>query len=1086
MACPATENNEWKVRPYEPGVFANMQVSGQMHQLALLLAIAAFAVLGSGAAPRDIQFNRDVRPILSDKCYTCHGPDEKTRLVNLRLDTKEGLLATRGKHQIVVPGDPAKSKLLERIAHPKRALAMPPPGSGDVLTPDQTEIIAEWIRQGAEFESHWAFKTPVRPALPAVSNEQWVRNEVDRFVLAKLDREKLAPSPEAEKATLLRRLHFDLTGLPPSPKDIDSFLADKSPDAYEKRVDALLASPRYGERMAMQWLDLARYADTHGFHIDSHRDMWIWRDWVIRSFNENMPYDQFTVWQLAGDLLPNRTRDQQIASGFNRNHMINYEGGAIPEEYLTEYVVDRADTTATVWLGLTMGCARCHDHKYDPIKQTDFYRFYAFFNTIEEEGLDGKRGNATPLLRVFRSNEEEATWKQARQRAHDARQSLSDDLIDYKLLSWGANRSGQLPAPSFEGLVAHYSFDRHLETATPALRGKLKKGELQYSAGVVADRIDLDGETKVSFGNALSFGRSDPFSMAFWMRTSSQKPMAIFQRITNPQTRQGIELLIDESYPIPHEVNRGVYLTIRLTEKYPESVLEVTSADRVRLRDHAHVAFSYDGSGKASGIQLWVNGKPAALKAKLDTLRGDFGKAGALTIGDSSLAGPFTGGIDELRIYRRKLTGADVDQLFTHEPARAALLVSKDGRSPDQHTRLRRYYLDHAAAPADRKLWQELQAANKAFDALTQSIPTTMVMEEMVTPRKTHRLERGDYSAPAEELQPGVPEVLPQLPGDAPADRLALAQWLMRPDHPLTARVAVNRFWQMVFGYGIVKTSEDFGAQGDAPSHPELLDWMATEFVRSGWDVKHMMRTIVTSSTYRMSSRASRELIEQDPENRLLARGPRVRLQAEMIRDNAMAASGLLNGVVGGPSVFPYQADGIWEDMAFGDVYSMQRYEQSHGQDLYRRTMYTFWKRTAPPASLITFDAPDREKCTARRTNTNTPLQALVLMNDPTYVEAARALAQRVLQEAGTDAGERIRYAFRLVTAREPNPKEMQVLRDLAETQEGRYRKNPNAAKQLLKVGESEADKKLDPRELAAWATVTSVLLNLDETITKE
>jgi hypothetical protein len=382
-------------------------------RLALSAALAGIASDSMLAAPRDIDFNRDVRPILSDKCYTCHGPDEKTRLVSLRLDTRDGLLANRGKYQIVVPGDPAKSKLLERIAHPKRALAMPPPGSGELLTPQQVEVITEWIRQGAEFESHWAFKPPVRPELPAVSNEQWVRNEIDRFVLAKLDQEKLTPAPEAEKTTLLRRLYFDLTGLPPSPQDIDSFLADKSPDAYEKLVDALLASPRYGERMAMQWLDLARYADTHGFHIDSHRDMWIWRDWVIRSFNENMPYDQFTIWQLAGDLLPNRTRDQHIASGFNRNHMINYEGGAIPEEYLTEYVVDRVDTTATVWLGLTMGCARCHDHKYDPIKQTDFYRFYAFFNTIEEEGLDGKRGNATPLLRVFRSEEEEAAWKKA-------------------------------------------------------------------------------------------------------------------------------------------------------------------------------------------------------------------------------------------------------------------------------------------------------------------------------------------------------------------------------------------------------------------------------------------------------------------------------------------------------------------------------------------------------------------------------------------------------------------------------------------------------------------------------------------------
>ncbi|MDZ7638334.1 MAG: DUF1553 domain-containing protein [Bryobacterales bacterium] len=1049
------------------------------------MAFAAVAPARAESAKK-VEFNRDIRPILSDKCYTCHGPDEQKRLVNLRLDTKEGLLGDRGKYRIVVPGDPEKSKLLERVSHPKRALAMPPPGSGDTLSTEQVALVREWILQGAAFESHWAFTPPQRPAPPAVQDNAWVRNEIDRFVLARLEKEGLEPAPEAEKAKLLRRLHFDLTGLPPTPKEVESFLADTAAGAYEGRVDALLASPRYGERMAMQWLDLARYADTHGFHIDSHRDMWIWRDWVIAAFNRNMPYDQFSTWQLAGDLLPERTTEQRIASGFNRNHMINYEGGAIPEEYQTEYVVDRADTTSTVWLGLTMGCARCHDHKYDPIKQTDFYKFFAFFNTIDEEGLDGKRGNATPYFRVFRDKAEEARWNDARQRAHDARMALCNDTVDHKLALWEAGQAAKMAAPSYRGLVAHYSFDGHLETASPALIGRAATGEKAFSPGIVGDHLDLDGETSVEFGDALPFGHQDAFSIAFWVHSSSQRPMAVFQQIADAKSRRGIEFLFDESYPIPEEIERGVHLTLRLSEQYPESAIEVTTVDRVRQKGQAHLVASYDGSGRAEGVKLWVNGKRAKLRIGRDSLKGSFRAEANLSIGDKALGSAFSGNVDDLRIYRRALSAVEIAQLYGLEPARDALLRPAAGRSREQRDILRRYYLENAAAPADRAAWAELQTATKAFDALSDAIPTTMVMEEMVTPRVTHRLNRGDYSMPAEELQPDVPGVLPPLPAGARRDRLTLARWLFAPNHPLTARVAVNRFWQMSFGQGIVKTSEDFGAQGDPPSHPELLDWMATDFAANGWDVKRMMRSIVTSSTYRMSSKASLETMERDPENRLLARGPRVRLQAEMIRDTALAASGLLNGEIGGPSVFPYQPEGVWEDMAFGDVYSMQRYEQSHGDDLYRRTMYTFWKRTAPPPSLVAFDAPDREKCTARRTNTNTPLQALILLNDPTYVEASRALAQRVLNEAAKDPGARIRYAFRLATAREPNPRELQVLRDLAETQVGRYRNNLAAARKLLGVGESKADATIDPRELAGWTTVAGVILNLDETITKE
>jgi hypothetical protein len=826
----------------------------------LLLGLAPLGAAAAepGPGPEAVDYNRDVRPILSEHCYTCHGPDAGKRKAGLRLDRREDALKKlRSGGHAVVPGDPARSELLLRIGTEDETERMPPARTGKKLSPAQVDLLRKWIAQGARWETHWAYRTPQRPALPAVRDRAWPRNAIDHFVLARLEREGLRPSPEADRPTLIRRLSLDLTGLPPTPAEVDALEADPSPDAYEKVVDQLLASPHYGERMALMWLDLARYADTNGYRLDNHRDMWQYRDWLIDAFNRNLPFDQFTVEQLAGDLLPGATLAQKIATGFHRNTMVNFGNGSDPKEYLAKAVSDRVATTATVWLGTTLACAQCHDHKYDPFTQKDFYRFYAFFNNVPEKGLDGARGNPVPCVLT--------------------------------------------PSPG------------------------------------QADRLDA------------------------------------------------------------------------------------------------------------------------------------------------------------LRKQR-----ARVEARIRAERARTGL----EGRRPDS-------------------LQKESAQLEKAEAELRESIPGAMVMEEMAQPRVTRVFIRGDYLNEGEVVTPGAPDSLPPLPRGAPANRLGLARWLVDPGHPLTSRVAINRIWQMLFGNGIVKTGDDFGAQGEAPSHPELLDWLATEFIARGWDVKAMQKLIVLSATYRQSSHVTADLLERDPHNRLLARGARFRLDAETIRDNALAVSGLLCRKLGGPSVRPYQPAGLWEAVAVGGNYTSQTYVPSQGADLYRRGMYTYWKRSLPHPSLVAFDAPTRELCTAVRPRTNTPLQALVLMNDPTYVEAARALAQRVLEEGGPDLAGRLSYAFRRCTGRPPTSREVQVLTRVYHQHLGNYRQDVKAALALVRMGESgppcsplavrvdgptrgasrlpssplaervdsptpSASGLQDVSELAAWTAVASLLLNLDETITRD
>ena len=1076
-----------------------------LKRIALQSLLVALPAAGAPSADKPVDFQKDVRPILSDQCFACHGPDEKARQAGLRLDTREGAFADRGGYRVIVPGDAAASRLYQRISHEHEAARMPPPTADRRPGPEQIETLRRWIDQGAAWETHWAYAP-----LDAGGG-----GSIDSFIRRRLAAEALEPSPEADKRTLLRRLSFDLTGLPPAPEDVAAFLRDRSPQAYERQVDRLLRSPHYGERMALEWLDLARYADTHGYHIDSRREMWPWRDWVIRAFNENKPFDEFTVEQIAGDLLPNPTRGQRIATGFNRNHMINFEGGAIPEEYHVEYVIDRVETVSTVWMAMTMGCARCHDHKYDPIKQREFYEFYAFFNSIDEKGLDGSTGNAAPLLPL----PEEAQAERLDELASAIR-SVEADLpvarIDREIDAWRRRAGETIPRAPRDGLEGHYEMEGGFADSSGRYRhGRVMRGEPLFRKGNAGLAASFDVDTRVVFDGTAAVDLSQPFTAAFWMRPSGQVAKPVLHKMDDAQSGRGLAVTLTRPRPIPDALRNDFHMIVRLASAREEAIAVRTKEPLRSGKTYSglyHVALSYDGSGQAAGITLRLNGKPAETKILADALRGSPHVERPFEIGAGRFGGRYTGTLDDLRIYSRVLSGAEVETIRVHEPIRALLAEpyvpcadilakapppSEDdvyGAKPDKaasgckarQARLREYYSTHAAPASERTLYARLQALKREKQALEREIPDLMVMRELKQPRETFMLGRGDYRNRGRKVSAQTPSWLPPFPAGAPRNRLGLARWLVSPEHPLTARVAVNRYWQMLFGRGLVHTSEDFGSQGELPSHPQLLDWLAADFISSGWDVKRLIKRIVMSAAYRRDSRLTPALRGRDPENRLLARGARYRLPAEFVRDNALAVSGLLNDTVGGPSVFPYQPPGLWKELAYGGMFTAQVYRPGSGADLYRRSLYTFWKRTVPPPSLSIFDAPDREKCIARRARTNTPLQALALMNDPTYVEAARALAQKTILEGGRGAGERIRYAYLRALAREPRAEETRLLRELVRVERAKFRKNPESAAQLLAVGNAPRDKRIAPDELAAWSAAAGSILNFDETISKE
>ena len=1043
------------------------------------LSADAFGQTAAEEAPeRVVDFAREVRPILSDNCFACHGPDEATRQRGLRLDIQEGLFEDRGRlgGPAVVAGNATDSRLYQRLVTGSSRLRMP--SGADPLTDEQIETVRLWIDQGAEWESHWAFIPPERPAVPPVSDPEWVRNPIDNFVLARLDAEGLGPSAEADRATLLRRVTLDLTGLPPTPDDLAAFLNDDSPDAYERAVDRLLGSSRYGERMATEWLDAARYADTNGYQTDGERTMWRWRDWVIDAYNANMPFDRFTIEQLAGDMLPNATRDQRIATAFNRNHSQNGEGGIVVDEFLVEYAVDRVETTSTVWLGLTLGCARCHDHKFDPLSQQEFYEVLANFNNIPERGKAFKYVNSPPLI-TAPTVEQEAELAELDEKLRAAREAFAaleaDAAAAQAAWETSLHHAGRVDWTPREDLLAHHALDGDIAGVHNGafVTAVLEDGQPQFVDGRIGDAAAFDGQRFINAGLSPTLGYDDPFTLAAWIYPTAPSGVIVSRADAGDQGEVGWGLYLEE----------GKLRFNMSTRILDDGVSAETLAD-VRLNEWQHVLATYDGSKTPGGIGIYVDGEPWDTKPMLDLVGNRMPQRYPLRIGASGSTKPrFEGVIDDVRIYGAALSPELVGVVATAEPITAIARISPDRRTPAQAEKLRLAFLNQYAPPEILEAWREVATIERQRENLWASFPTVMVMEELAERRPTFRLNRGAYDNPGEEVFPGVPAVLPPLPEGEAANRLTFARWLVDPDHPLTARVTVNRFWQMYFGTGLVKTAENFGTQGEYPSHPELLDWLATTFIDSGWDVKALQKAIVTSAAYRQASKVTAEEFEADPENRLIARGPRLRLPAQMIRDQALAVSGLLAERLGGPSVKPYQPEGLWADMVEGGYGD---YVQSEGDDLYRRSLYTFWKRTLGPPTLMTFDSSTRETCIVRTGRTNTPLQALNLMNDVTYVEAARRLAERMMTEGGETPAERIGFAYRLATAHRPPPAAEAILVDGFERHLDRYQADRGAALDLIRQGESARDETLDVAELASYTMVANLILNFDGTITKE
>lgn len=1051
---------------------------------------------GSGAAAEpagSVRFSQDIRPILSDRCYACHGPDAANRKTALHFDTKKGAFAPLASGgYAIVRGKPEESVLYRRITSNDPARRMPPAYEGHTKLADaEIELIRHWIEQGAEWEGHWSFIAPKRPALPPVGDARWPRNAIDHFLLGRLDREGLTPSEEADKITLIRRLTLDLTGLPPTPVEVRDFLNDAADNAYEKVVGRLLQSPRYGERMATRWLDAARYADTNGYQSDGVRSMWRWRDWVIDAFNNNMPFDQFTIEQIAGDMLPNATRDQVIATAFNRNHRTSAEGGIVEEEFRVEYVADRVETTSTVWLGLTVGCARCHDHKFDPITQKEFYRLFAYFNNVPDRGLVYNFGNEQPYIEAP-TPEQEGKLAALEEEAVTAKREF--EALGPKIAraqraweKWLRNAATPDWKPE-RGLILHFELDGDLREETgayrqpesedafaevePGIRASFAAdgtGPSPYVEGLVDQAVELDGKNFVDGGPGFKLNFRDPFTFAAWVRPASLDG-AILSKVENFKTGQGHGLYL-----------RDGKIFLYMNRRWTDIGMRLQTERLLALNQWQHVLVTYDGKRQAKGVHIYVDGEEWTKDVLFDELTYPFQTKEPFRIGAGGGEPVFRGSIDDVRVYNRALTRDEASTFPLRESIAEIAATAPKKRTPRQRTKLRLAFLDRAAPQEVRQARLQFREARRQRRLFAATIPTVMVMKESEKPRDAFVLKRGAYDAHGEKVAPGVPAILPPLPSSGENNRLGLARWLVDASNPLTARVTVNRFWQMLFGAGLVKTGEDFGTQGERPVHPELLDWLAVEFVENGWSVKGILKTIVMSAAYRQASRADPKVLERDPENRLLARGPRYRLAAGTIRDQALAVSGLLTDTIGGPSVKPYQPPGLWEELAGSGGYKPDK-----GGKLYRRSLYTYWKRTIAPPAMVTFDASDRETCAIRETRTNTPLQALNLMNDVTYVEASRKLAERMMAQGGDTVDERIRYGFRLALARAPRDGEFQVLGDVYGKFLSKYDTDADAAEELLAQGESPLDESLDAAELASYAGVASLILNLDETITKE
>ncbi|WP_409021302.1 DUF1553 domain-containing protein [Dyadobacter sp. CY261] len=1044
-----------------------------------------------------VDYTYDVKPILSDRCFACHGPDANHQKADLRLDVAEVAYKKEAESGLkaIKPGKPGSSELVYRILSADPDIVMPTPESHLSLTAREKAILIRWVEEGAEYKPHWAFTKVERPALPKVKNEAWVRNDIDRFILKKLEDKGIKPSPEAEKTTLLRRASLDLTGLPPTPEEVQAFLNDKSPNAYEKAVDKLLASPHYGEHMAVPWLDAARYADTHGYQDDGLRTAWPFRDWVINSFNRNQPYDQFVTWQLAGDMLPNPTRDMMVATAFNRMHQQSQEGGIIPEEYRSAYVSDRVDTFGKTFLGLTVECARCHDHKYDPISHKDYYSLYAFFNNNDENGQIPYNGEASPAI-TLPTPEADAKLKFIHQNLTKEKAAIAANSARYErnFQQWlvtARDAPEKALLPEKTDLLGHFTFDEPTgkEFANLADPKHKANAEGDDSLSNVASRNGRIGKARYIFGeNAVSFGdnfaffeRNQPFSISIWLNLHDPAVSGSLIHKSNG-VMNGYR-----GWNVFRETDGRIRLTI--SHVWPENAIEIQTIDKFPMNKWTQLGFTYDGMSKAAGLKLFVNGQPVKVTVHNDHLTESilYGKnktnwyVDKLNIGRLSDQRTKNFEVDEFKIYTRAVSPLEMLGLYTlKNELLTALKTSATQLTPAQLASLKDYYLTNIDAGYKKERAASLALIGEETEIMDKQIDV-MVMKERKYPRKTFILNRGAYDAPGKAVTSDTPDAFFKIPKEYPKNRLGLAKWLLDKEHPLFTRVTVNRFWMTYFGKGIVISSDDYGNQGELPTHPELLDYLAARFRESGWNVKAMQKLIVTSATYRQSSKMDPGTKDVDPDNRLYARGPSYRMSAEQIRDNALASSGLLTNRVGGKSAYPYQPAGLWEALATRNEVT---YKQQHGDSLYRRSLYTIWKRSSPPPMMLNFDAAERHFCITKRQKTSTPLQALVVMNDPQFVEASRVLAQHMLQK-GKTIDEQIDYAFTALTSRLPDPREKMVLKELYDEELKDFSHNPKRMKAILSAGEYPLDKTLNPAQLAAGTIVASTVMNFDEFLIK-
>ncbi|MBX9655034.1 DUF1553 domain-containing protein [bacterium] len=1044
-----------------------------------LLVVGFVACSLSTLRAGDLQYNRDIRPILSEMCFRCHGPDSAARKADLRLDLRDAAIQSGA----ITVGKPDDSELVKRLYSTDPEQVMPPPSPHKGMTDGQKELLKRWIAEGAEYQPHWSFIAPVRPAVPAVKDASWPKNPIDSFILARIEAAGLTPTPEADRHTLARRLSLDLRGLPPTPEEVNEFVNDSSPDAYEAYVDRLLASKHWGEHRGRYWLDAARYADTHGIHFDNFREMWSYRDWVINAFNQNVPFDRFTIEQLAGDLLPERTLDQQVASGFNRCNMTTNEGGVIPEEYAVLYARDRTETTAQVWMGLTANCATCHDHKYDPLSQKEFYELSAFFNNTTQNPMDGNIKDTPPIVIVPQPDDREKYAKlggeigEAKQKTEAHVASCKPEFEKWQGETKPETVAAMVPTDSLSFLAPlSDGTDKLVKVKLSGEDREITMGSpITWEAGYAAPKaLKTRPEYSVEVPEAGNFDTNQPFSCGVWVKLPKEGMTgALVARMDESSAYRGWDLWVQNNRFGSHIVH-----------EWPGDALKVVSKQELKPGIWYHLLLTYDGGGQLGGVKLYVNGSLQETDVEARQLKGSIKTAVGLKVAQRNTTARLDDiVIQDLRIYSKTLSSSEVSQVAGS--TRASYLVGKPKaeRSDQETEELFRWWL-----PVLDKTYQELNARSEALQAEKAAIEgratIAHVMQEKQDPAMAYVLYRGEYDKRRDKVTPTTPTVLPAMAADLPRTRLGLAKWLLQPEHPLTARVTVNRFWQEVFGAGIVRTTGDLGMMGELPSHPELIDWLAIEFRESGWDVKKFFKMLVMSATYRQSAVATQEKIEKDPANRLLARGPRFRMDAEMIRDYALASSGLLSEKIGGPSVKPYQPEGVWEAVAM--IGSNTRdYKQDSGDSLYRRSMYTFWKRAAPPASMDIFNAPNREVCTVRRERTNTPLQALVTLNDPQFVEAARVLAERTIKQAGDSDDAKIDFITNRLLSRSLRDEERPVVRQSFADLSAYYLSHPDDAKKLIAVGESKADSSVDVIKLASWTMLINELMNLDEVLCK-